>query len=104
MKTVNLESRILIAINDNFADGRDMSWLWDTEFELLKDTQKTIVTSGIRANDVALRLKHAGVPIEKIKVIPNLIEALNEVSSSEDKTEKITIMPSYTALLQLKNR
>lgn len=104
LKTVNLESRILIAINDNFADGRDMSWLWDTEFELLKDTQKTIVTSGIRANDVALRLKHAGVPIEKIKVIPNLIEALNEVSSSEDKTEKITIMPSYTALLQLKNR
>ena len=104
LKTVDLESKILIAINDNFADGRDMSWLWDTEFELLKDVQKTIVTSGIRANDVALRLKHAGVPIEKIKVIPNLFEALNEVSSSEDKTEKITIMPSYTALLQLKNR
>lgn len=103
LKTVDLSSKILIAINDNFADGRDVSWLWDAEFELLKDTEKTIVTSGIRANDMALRLKYAGVPSEKIKVIPDLFEAVEEVSSSEDKTEKVTIMPSYTALLQIKN-
>lgn len=103
LKTVDLSSKILIAINDNFADGRDVSWLWDAEFELLKDTEKTIVTSGIRANDMALRLKYAGVPSEKIKVVPDLFEAVEEVSSSEDKTEKVTIMPSYTALLQIKN-
>lgn len=103
LKTVDLSSKILIAINDNFADGRDVSWLWDAEFELLKDTEKTIVTSGIRANDMALRLKYAGVPPEKIKVVPDLFEAVEEVSSSEDKTEKVTIMPSYTALLQIKN-
>ena len=103
LKTVDLSSKILIAINDNFADGRDVSWLWDAEFELLKDTKKTIVTSGIRANDMALRLKYAGVPSEKIKVVPDLFEAVEEVSSSEDKTEKVTIMPSYTALLQIKN-
>ena len=103
LKTVDLSSKILIAINDNFADGRDVSWLWDAEFELLKDTEKTIVTSGIRANDMALRLKYAGVPSEKIKVVPDLFEAVEEVSNSEDKTEKVTIMPSYTALLQIKN-
>ena len=103
LKTVDLSSKILIAINDNFADGRDVSWLWDAEFELLKDTEKTIVTSGIRANDMALRLKYAGVPSEKIKVVPDLFEAVEEVSSSEDKTEKVTTMPSYTALLQIKN-
>lgn len=103
LKTVDLSSKILIAINDNFADGRDVSWLWDAEFELLKDTEKTIVTSGIRANDMALRLKYAGVPSEKIKVVPDLFEAVEEISSSEDKTEKVTIMPSYTALLQIKN-
>lgn len=103
LKTVDLSSKILIAINDNFADGRDVSWLWDAEFELLKDTEKTIITSGIRANDMALRLKYAGVPSEKIKVVPDLFEAVEEVSSSEDKTEKVTIMPSYTALLQIKN-
>lgn len=103
LKTVDLSSKILIAINDNFADGRDVSWLWDAEFELLKDTEKTIITSGIRANDMALRLKYAGVPTEKIKVISDLHEAVEEVSSSEDKDEKVTIMPSYTALLQIKN-
>lgn len=104
LKTVDLNSNILIAINDNFADGRDVSWLWDAEFELLKDAQKTIVTSGIRANDMALRLKYAGLPTDKIKVIPDLFEAINVISSSENREEKITILPSYTALLQIKNR
>lgn len=103
LKTVDLSSKILIAINDNFADGRDVSWLWDAEFELLKDTENIIITSGIRANDMALRLKYAGVPTEKIKVVPDLSEAVDEASSSDDKNEKVTIMPSYTALLQIKN-
>ena len=104
LKTVDLSSNILIAINDNFADGRDVSWLWDAEFELLKDAQKTIITSGIRAQDMALRLKYAGVPTDEIKVIPDLLKAIKEISSSENKDEKITILPSYTALLQIKNR
>ena len=104
LKTVDLNSNILIAINDNFADGRDVSWLWDAEFELLKNTQKTIITSGIRAYDMALRLKYAGVPSNKIKIVPDLFKALKEVSSSENKEEKVTILPSYTALLQIKNR
>lgn len=103
LKTVDLNSNILIAINDNFADGRDISWLWDSEFELLKNIEKPIITSGIRAYDMALRLKYAGIPTEKIKVIPDLFKAIEEVSKSENKDEKITIMPSYTALLQIKN-
>ena len=104
LKTVDLNSNILIAINDNFADGRDVSWLWDAEFELLKDAKKTILTSGIRAQDMALRLKYAGIPSEKIKVVPNLFKAIKEISSSDNKEEKITILPSYTALLQIKNK
>jgi UDP-N-acetylmuramyl tripeptide synthase len=104
LKTVNLSSNILIAINDNFADGRDVSWLWDTEFELLKDTEKTIVTSGLRADDMALRLKYAGVPVEKIKVIPDLFKAIDFVAENSPPQEKITILPSYTALLQIKNK
>ena len=104
LKTVDLNSNILIAINDNFADGRDVSWLWDTEFELLKDTSKPIITSGIRASDMALRLKYAGIPEEKIKIEPDLFKAIKEVSSSKNTDETITIMPSYTALLQMKNK
>ena len=104
LKTVDLNSNILIAINDNFADGRDVSWLWDAEFELLKDTSKPIITSGLRANDMALRLKYAGIQEEKIKIEPDLFKAIKEVSSSKNTDEAITILPSYTALLQMKNR
>lgn len=104
LKTVDLNSNIMIAINDNFADGRDVSWLWDAEFELLQNTKNTIITSGLRAYDMALRLKYAGVPQNKIKVVPDLFEAVKTVSSTDNKEEKITILPSYTALLQLKNK
>ena len=60
LKTIraNPNARLLIAINDNYADGRDVSWLWDAEFELIKDHQFKIVCSGKRANDMALRLKN----------------------------------------------
>ena len=102
LKTVDLNSNILIAINDNIADGKDISWLWDTDFEILKNIQKRIVVSGLRANDMAKRLQQAGIAEEKITIIPNINEAVKEITSNTDKSEKLTIMPSYTALLQLK--
>ena len=101
LKTVDLNSNIIIAINDNYADGRDISWLWDSDFEQLKNAQKSIITSGIRANDMALRLKYAGVPENKIVIEPSIEKAIQLVSKSEEKTEKITILPSYTALLKI---
>ena len=104
LKTVDLNSRILIAINDNFADGRDVSWLWDAEFELLKDTKNEIITSGLRADDMALRLKYAGVEKEKIKVIMDLNKAVKYVAKNCKNDEKITVLPTYTALLELKEK
>ncbi len=101
LKTVDLNSNIVIAINDNYADGRDISWLWDSDFEQLKNAQKRIITSGIRALDMAARLKYAGVPQDKIKVVPSIKEAVNLACTSEDKTESVTILPSYTALLKI---
>lgn len=101
LKTVDLNSNIIIAINDNYADGRDISWLWDSDFEQLKNAQKSIITSGIRANDMALRLKYAGVPENKIVIEPSIEKAIQLASKSEEKTEKITILPSYTALLKI---
>ena len=101
LKTVDLNSNILIAINDNYADGRDVSWLWDADFEQLKDAQKLIVTSGIRAYDMAVRLKYAGIPKERITVEPNIEKAVQLVSQNGSESEKITILPSYTALLKI---
>lgn len=108
LKTVDLSSQIVIAINDNYADGRDISWLWDADFEQLKNAKYPVVTSGIRAKDMAVRLKYAGVPQEKIVVKEDLREAVelavenaSQSAGVEDAAGKITILPSYTALLKI---
>ena len=100
LKTVDLDSNLLIIINDNYADGRDVSWLWDAEFEGVgSNYNKEIVVSGTRANDMALRLKYAGVDMNKIKVIGDIEKAVDYVGKLADNN--ITILPTYTALLKL---
>ena len=101
LKTVDLDSNIVIAINDNYADGRDISWLWDSDFEQLKNASKLIITSGTRANDMAARLKYAGVPQEKIIIEPSIRKAIELAAAEPDKNRHITILPSYTALLKI---
>ena len=97
LKTVDLDNDILVVINDNYADGRDVSWLWDADFELLKNAQKRIITSGSRAYDMAVRLKYAGV--KDIKVIPNIYTAVHTITKEAEGN--ITILPTYTALLEI---
>ena len=97
LKTVDLKSNIVIAINDNYADGRDISWLWDSDFEQLKNAEKLVITSGCRANDMATRLKYAGIPQEKIIIEPNIKKAIDKATTAG----KTTILPSYTALLKI---
>ena len=86
-----------IVINDNYADGRDVSWLWDAQFEEISEAKKEIVVSGIRANDMALRLKYAGC--KNVKIIPDIKAAVNYVGQNAEKN--ITILPTYTALLKI---
>ena len=99
LKTVDLDSNLLIIINDNYADGRDVSWLWDVEFDAVAGNKHEIVVSGTRANDMALRLKYAGTDCSKIKVIPDIEKAVDYIGKSADNN--ITILPTYTALLKL---
>ena len=101
LKTVDLSSNFVFAINDNYADGRDISWLWDSDFEQLKNAQKLVITSGIRAKDMATRLKYAGIPQEKIIVEEDIKSAIALAAKSDNIEERITILPSYTALLKI---
>jgi len=101
LKTVDLNSNIVIAINDNYADGRDISWLWDSDFEQLKNAQKKIITSGIRAKDMAVRLKYAGISQDRIIVEEDIKSAIEIAAESDNMEDKITILPSYTALLKI---
>lgn len=95
------EDRMLLALNDNFADGKDVSWIWDVNFEQLaiNNEQLAIICSGSRAQDVALRLKYAGFNPKQIKVENNLNKALKLAKA--DLRGKLFILPTYTALLKL---
>jgi len=95
------KSRMLIIINDNYADGRDVSWLWDANFELLSGYKKLVVTSGVRASDMAVRLKYAGISKENIKPIENIKNAIDYSLKQLEEGEKLYIMPTYTALLEM---
>ena len=90
---------LLICINDLVADSRDVSWLWDTDFESLADYPAPITVSGIRALDMALRLKYAGVPPDKIAVVPDIGDALIAVAEQAAVGGDAYVLPTYTAML-----
>lgn len=103
LRTVNQNTskKLLIIINDNYADGRDVSWLWDADFEMLKDYDNEIVVSGSRAWDMAVRMKYAGFDSDKIKILPEIKEALNYSIDNIENGQQLLIMPTYTALLEM---
>lgn len=91
----------MIAINDNYADGRDMSWLWDVDFDSLQ-TEGVTQVAGIRAYDMALRLQYDEVPIKNI-VEPKLSKALRAfLLSAPDRPKRIYC--TYTAMLSLRRQ
>lgn len=88
---------MMIAINDNYADGRDMSWLWDVDFTKLTD--HPVYVTGIRAYDMALRLQYDEVGMEKVET--NLSTALNDFIALHPDMPK-RIFCTYTAMLALR--
>ena len=97
-------ARFLIAINDNYADGKDVSWLWDARFDYLQKHKKEIFVSGKRAHDMALRLKYANINSSQIKVHENVITAINQSLASIKQGETLYILPTYTVLLELQRK
>jgi lipid II isoglutaminyl synthase (glutamine-hydrolysing) len=93
--------RLLVALNDNFADGKDVSWIWDAQWERLPITgyRLQVVCTGTRAYDMALRLKYSGIDATTLQVIPNLKQALEE--ARKGLKGQLYILPTYTALLSL---
>ncbi len=94
-------ARVLIAINDNLADGRDISWLWDADFEPLRSVKGTVIVSGLRADDMAVRMKYAGIEPERIVCVPKLERALRQALNDTSPDETLWILPTYTCLLEL---
>ena len=92
---------VVVAINDEYADGRDMSWLWDVEFAGLREEGVAVVT-GVRAWDMALRLRYDEVPVGAVE--PDLAKALEVLrAASRRDGRRMRIFTSYTAMLALRH-
>jgi UDP-N-acetylmuramyl tripeptide synthase len=103
IRTLALESgqlELLAVLNDRTADGRDISWIWDADFELLAGRVGHVTCAGTRAAELALRLKYAGVPVDRLDVPPGLGEALDR-ALARTASGRLFVLPTYTALLEL---
>ncbi len=92
----------VVALNDNIADGRDVSWIWDVDFEPLAASLDRLVVSGGRAAELALRFKYGGVPPERIEVIGDLEKALDRGLEATPEGGELVVLPTYTAMLALR--
>jgi UDP-N-acetylmuramyl tripeptide synthase len=104
LRTLRLEGGeseldLWLALNDRIADGRDVSWVWDADFELLEGFVRRVTCAGTRAPEMALRLKYAGWPPERIAVEPGIESSLDAALAAAP--ERLFALPTYTALLEL---
>ncbi|MFZ1996998.1 MAG: Mur ligase family protein [Solirubrobacteraceae bacterium] len=95
------ELDLLVILNDRIADGRDISWVWDADFEMLAGRARHVTCAGTRAAELALRLKYAGLPGERLTVIPALGDAL-DAALGANPDGRLFALPTYTALLELR--
>jgi lipid II isoglutaminyl synthase (glutamine-hydrolysing) len=105
LRTLRLEAGgegvdLWIALNDGIADGRDVSWIWDADFELLAETVRRVVCAGTRAPEMALRLKYAGWQQEAIEVEPEISASLDRAVAAAPG--RLFALPTYTALIELR--
>ena len=94
---------LLVALNDEIADGRDVSWIWDVDFEPLLDGLERLIATGERAAELALRFKYAGLPEHAIEVVPSLEAALDRGLELTPSGDELIALPTYTAMLALRD-
>ena len=92
----------VIALNDAIADGRDVSWVWDVDFEPLVPQLDRLVATGSRAAELALRFAYGGLDRARIEVIPALDAALDRGLALTEPGGELTVLPTYTAMLALR--
>jgi UDP-N-acetylmuramyl tripeptide synthase len=87
-------------LNDRIADGRDVSWVWDADWEVIAGHVGRMTCSGTRAAELALRLKYAGVPEERLHVLDDVEAGLDHALAA--RSGPLYAIPTYTALLELR--
>jgi lipid II isoglutaminyl synthase (glutamine-hydrolysing) len=92
----------VVALNDAIADGRDVSWIWDVDFEPLLGGLERLVATGSRAAELALRFAYGGLARDRIEVEPALARALDRGLALTPPGGELTVLPTYTAMLALR--
>jgi hypothetical protein len=92
----------VIALNDAIADGQDVSWIWDVDYEPLIGGLARLVASGSRAPELALRFKYGGLDAAAIDVVPDLDDALDRGLELTPPGGQLVVLPTYTAMLALR--
>jgi UDP-N-acetylmuramyl tripeptide synthase len=92
----------VVALNDAVADGKDVSWIWDVDFEPLLERMEHVVVSGDRAAELALRFKYTGFDPHEIEVVPQLARALDRGLELTPSGGELVVLPTYTAMLALR--
>jgi UDP-N-acetylmuramyl tripeptide synthase len=92
--------QLLLALNDRIADGRDVSWIWDVDFELLAGHVQEVVTAGTRAAEMAMRLKYGGVEPGRLVVADGIAAALDRALAGGEGP--VYLLGTYTAMLELR--
>ena len=92
----------LVALNDETADGTDVSWIWDVDFEPLLAGLERVVVSGGRAAELALRFAYGGLPRERIEIVVGLESALDRALALTPAGGELVVLPTYTAMLALR--
>jgi UDP-N-acetylmuramyl tripeptide synthase len=92
----------VVALNDGIADGRDVSWIWDVDFEPLFGGLERLVAAGERAAELALRFKYGGLSDDAIEVVPQLDRALDRGLELTAPGGELIVLPTYTAMLALR--
>ncbi|MGN6380310.1 MAG: MurT ligase domain-containing protein [Gaiellales bacterium] len=93
--------QLVVALNDRIADGRDVSWIWDVDWEPLAAGAARAMTTGTRAAEMALRLSYAGLPPERLDVVGDSGRALDQAVSAGDGP--VYVLATYTAMLELRS-
>ena len=93
---------VVVALNDAIADGRDVSWIWDVDFEPLLGGLDRLVATGDRAAELALRFKYGGFDPGAIDVVPSLERALDRGLELVPPGGELVVLPTYTAMLALR--
>jgi UDP-N-acetylmuramyl tripeptide synthase len=93
---------LVLALNDAIADGRDVSWIWDVDFEPLLAATGRVVATGDRAAELGLRCVYGGLPADRLEVEPDLAAALDRGLALTPGGGELVVLPTYTAMLQLR--